>query len=94
MQFALPTFLGTLYVPLPLVKEIGFGGAEIDDLGTTLPVLAQLDAFAAVVGVGDAGVATDHAPTRQAAVIALVADVHDLVGIDHAGTHHAQSVTC
>jgi len=79
-------------VLFPFVKEIRFGRSEIDDLGTAVPVVLQLNAFPTVVGIRDAGIAADDAPSLVAAVIAFVADVDHLVGIHEGVAHAAESV--
>ena len=46
-----------------LVEEVRLGGAQVDDLGAAVPVLLLDGALLAVVGVGDARPAADHATT-------------------------------
>ena len=59
-----------------LIEQVRLGGAQVDNFGTPLAVLAELHALPTVVGVGDPGVAADDAASRQTAVVALVADVY------------------
>jgi hypothetical protein len=75
------------------VKEVGFGGPEVDNFGTALGVLAQLAALSTVVGIGDTRIAANDAPTGQAPVIALVANVHEDGGVDKGRTHDANPIT-
>ena len=75
-----------------LVKEIRFGRSQVDYFTTAFSILSQLDAFTTVVRVSDPGIAAYHTATGQAAVVALVANVHWDFGIDHAAAYHTQAV--
>lgn len=58
------------------------GGAEIDNLGTSIPALFQLNTLATIIGIGHTRVPTYDAASFVASVIALVANVHEFFGID------------
>jgi len=60
-----------------LVEEIRFGTPEIDNLWTSVSVFLLYRALLAVVGIGDAGAAVDHATTLIRAVVALVTNSHE-----------------
>ena len=75
-----------------LVKEIRFGRSQVDYFTTAFSILSQLDAFPTVVRVSDPGIAAYHTATGQAAVVALVANVHGNLWIHHAGTNDTQAV--
>jgi hypothetical protein len=77
-----------------LVKEVRFGGTEIDNFGTAFAALFQLTAFTTVVRVRDTGVAANHTPSLQTPVIALVTNVHEHGRIDKRRTNHANTITC
>lgn len=64
------------------VKEVRLGGAEIDNLGTSIPALFQLNTLATIIGIGHTRVPTYDAASFVASVIALVANVHEFFGID------------
>lgn len=48
---------------LALIEQVGLGAAEVDDLGTTIPVLLLHRALFAVVCVGNALTSADHTTT-------------------------------
>ena len=79
-------------VPFPLVKQIRLGLTQIHNFGTALAVLALLATLAAVIGVRDAGIATDHTAAGQRSVIAFIANVYERIGIDKTRTHNTESV--
>ncbi len=63
-------------VLLPFIEQVRLRATQVDDLGTSVPVLLLHGALLAVVGVGDAGAAADNAAPLVAPVVALVADTH------------------
>lgn len=52
-------------VLLHFVEEVGLGAAEVDDLGTAVPILLLDRALLAVVGVGDTRPSADNTPTLE-----------------------------
>jgi len=59
------------------VEEIRFGAPKIDNLRTSVSVLLLYRAFLAVVSIGNAGSAVNHAPSLIRAVVTLVANSHE-----------------
>lgn len=52
-------------VLLSLVEEVRLRAAQVDDLGAPVTILLLDRALLAVVGVGDAWTAADHAPDKK-----------------------------
>jgi len=61
---------------LPLIEQISFGTAEVDNLRTAISVFLLLRALLAVIGVGDAETSTNNAPALVGAVVTLIANSH------------------
>jgi len=59
------------------VEEIRFGAPKIDNFWTSVSVLLLYRAFLAVVSIGNAGSAVNHAPSLIRAVVTLVANSHE-----------------
>ena len=57
-----------------------------------IPHPHNYQALTAIIGVRHAHPSADHAPPLEAPVIALVADVHDVLGIDEGVADDALSV--
>ena len=74
------------------VKGVSFGRSQIDNFGTPIAVLFELDAFAAIIRVGDTGVGTNDAPILVGPVIAFVAQMYECLGIDERLTHTTQPI--
>merc|ERR1719244_438727 len=58
--------------------EIGDGAANTDDFGTPFAIVLFFDTLRAVVGVGNAGSRADETAALVGAVVAVVADSHEL----------------
>jgi len=63
-------------VLLFLVKQVGFGAAQIYYLWTTVSVFLHNGAFLAVVSIGHALASADDAATLIGAIVALVTYAH------------------
>jgi len=70
--------LSPLFEPVlfPLIKEISFCAAQINDFWTAISIFLLNRTLLAVICVGDSGAAVDDASALVRTIIALVADAH------------------
>jgi len=69
-------------VLLPLVEEISFSAAQIDNLRTAVSVFLLNRALLAIVGIGNARSAVNDASALIGSVVALIAYSHQSTRTD------------
>ena len=58
----LPLFESVFFA---FIEQIGFGGTQVDNLGTAVSIFLLNGALFAVVGVRDSGTTANHTPTIE-----------------------------
>ena len=74
------------------VKQIRFGGPQIHNFWTSVPILFLLDAFATVIGIGDSWITANDTAPFKGSVIAFIANMYECMGIDKRVANNAFAV--
>lgn len=69
------SFLESVF--LAFIKQVRLGGAQIDNLGASIPIFLLNGALLTIIGVRNARSSANHASSLIRAVIALIANPHE-----------------
>lgn len=80
-------------VLLALVPEVRLGTAQVDDLGTAIPVLLHLHALLAVVGIRYPWASAYRAPSLEGTEVAFITNLDEAAGPDIGVADDALTIT-
>jgi len=77
---------------LPFVKQIRFGAAQVHNFGASIPTFSHLNALPAIISIGNSHASAHHASSLEGTVIALIANMDDVGGVDEGVAYDAFAI--